>query len=150
KSGKLDMIVTQNIDGLHQLAGNKKVCELHGSVNRNICQECGRMYDLSVVLNSKGIIPHCPHCNGIIKPDVVLYQEPLDENVMVKAMVSISQADLLIVAGTSLVVYPASGFINYFQGKHLVLIDKDVNAKNSHADVIIHQKVGELFSLLKV
>jgi NAD-dependent deacetylase len=150
KCGKLKSIITQNIDGLHQMAGNRKVIELHGSIHHNHCVNCMQEYDLSYILNSKEIVPHCPHCNGIIKPDVVLYEEPLNEMDITKALVSIQQADLLIVAGTSLVVYPAAGFINYFQGKHLVLINRDPGQVDSRADVTIHQKVGELFSLLHI
>lgn len=150
KTGKLSSIVTQNIDGLHQLAGSKKVIELHGSIHRNYCEECHTFYDGKAIKESQELVPHCSHCGGIIKPDVVLYGEPLDNMTMTKAMVSISQADLMIVAGTSLVVYPAAGFLSYFQGKHLVLIDINPNANSHGADYVIHQKVGELFSLLKV
>ncbi len=150
KAKKLKAIVTQNIDGLQQMAGSKNVIELHGSVHRNYCQQCGAFYDGKFVKDTKELVPHCPKCGGLIKPDVVLYGESLDETVITKAMVSITNADLLIVAGTSLVVYPAASFIDYFQGKHLVLINKDPTAADSRADVVIHQKVGELFSLLHV
>lgn len=150
KKGKLKAIVTQNIDGLHQDAGSKKVIEIHGSVRRNYCEECGTFYDGAFVKNTTELVPHCPKCGGIIKPDVVLYEEPLDEMNVTKALVAISQADLLIVAGTSLVVYPAASFIDYFQGKHMVLINKDPSANDGKADVVIHEKVGELFSLLHV
>ena len=150
KVRKLKAIITQNIDGLHQLAGSKNVIELHGSVHRNHCQSCGKSYSLEEVLSLEGDIPLCPDCKGIIKPDVVLYEEALDEMDITKALVNIEQADLLIVAGTSLVVYPAAGFINYFQGKHLVLINKDPSQADNRADVVIHQKVGELFSLLHI
>jgi len=148
---KLDAIVTQNIDGLHQLAGSKHVIEVHGSVHRNICERCGKVYSAEYIKEeNKEDVPHCPSCGGILKPDVVLYGEALNEMDVTKALVAISQADLLIVAGTSLVVYPAAGFINYFQGKHMVLINKDESQADNRADVVIHQKVGELFSLLHV
>ena len=150
QAGKLSYIVTQNIDGLHQRAGSKRVLELHGSVHRNYCLDCGAFYSGEYVANSKTIVPHCEKCGGIIKPDVVLYGECLDERVRTKARVEISEADLLLVAGTSLVVYPAAGLISYFQGKHRVLINKDPKAESAGADVVIHQKVGELFSLLHV
>lgn len=150
RSGKLKAVITQNIDGLHQMAGNKKVIELHGTVHRNFCMECGAMYDAEYVKSSEGIVPRCKKCGGILKPDVVLYQEPLDELTILKAEAAIQDADLLIVAGTSLVVYPAASFINDFRGRHLVLINKDENAYDSRADVIIHQKVGELFRGLHV
>ena len=143
---KLLAIVTQNIDGLHSKAGNKNVIELHGSILRNYCEKCMKSYSGEYVKNSKDIIPYCEHCHGVIKPDVVLYEEPLDDNVVRKAIVSIREADTLIIAGTSLVVYPAASFINYFQGKHLVYIDLNPNAYVENAEVVIHQKVGQLFS----
>lgn len=149
KKGKLKAIVTQNIDGLHQMAGSHNVIELHGSIHRNFCMECSRPYDASFVKESPEVVPHCPHCGGIIKPDVVLYEEPLDERTMVRAMIAISEADLLIVCGTSLVVYPAAGFLNYFQGKELVLIDKNPEATDRRATLVIHQKAGELFGGMK-
>ena len=145
KEGKLKAVVTQNIDGLHQKAGSCNVIELHGSIHRNFCMECHRPYDASFVAGSPAIVPRCPHCGGIVKPDVVLYEEPLDDRVMTKAMIAIMEADLLIVCGTSLVVYPAAGFLNYFQGRNLVLIDKNPEAKDARASLIIHQKAGELF-----
>lgn len=145
KAGKLKAIVTQNIDGLHQKAGSRNVIELHGSIHRNFCMECGRPYDANFIKESKEIVPHCPHCGGVIKPDVVLYEEPLDERTMVRAMIAISEADLLIVCGTSLVVYPAAGFLNYFQRDNLVLIDKNPMATDKRAKLVIHQKAGELF-----
>jgi NAD-dependent deacetylase len=150
QTGKLSAVVTQNIDGLHQLAGSKKVYELHGSIHRNSCTQCGKTFTGEEIRDSKELVPHCPKCGAIIKPDVVLYGEGLNEQIVTNALVAISQADLLIVAGTSLVVYPAAGFIDYFQGKHLVLINKDPNSYDARADVIIHQKVGELFSKLHV
>lgn len=148
--GKLLGVITQNIDGLHTLAGNKNVIELHGSIHRNYCQKCMKLFPAEYIKNSKDIIPHCDKCGGVIKPDVVLYEEPLDELTINKAVVAIRQADLLIVAGTSLVVYPAASFVSYFQGKNFVYIDKNEKANNSMANLVIHQKVGELFSLLKV
>ena len=150
KTGKLTGIVTQNIDGLHQMAGSRKVFEVHGTIHRNFCTKCGAMYDAEFIRDSRTTVPHCTRCGGIIKPDVVLYGEGLDDMTVTKSLVAISQAELLIVAGTSLVVYPAAGFINYFQGKHMVLIDKNPNAQSRGADLVIHQKVGELFSLLHV
>lgn len=149
KEGKLRAIVTQNIDGLHQMAGSKEVIELHGSIHRNFCEECGRPYDARFVQGCKDLVPRCPHCGGVIKPDVVLYEEPLEERVITRALIAISEADLLIVAGTSLVVYPAASFINYFQGKDLVLINKDEKATDPRATLVIHQKVGELFGGLR-
>ena len=150
EKGKLSAVVTQNIDGLHQRAGSKEVIELHGSIHRNYCRDCGRFYSGEFVKESKERVPHCPHCGGIIKPDVVLYGECLDENVLTRARIKIEEADLRIIAGTSLVVYPAAGLVSYFQGKHLVLINKDEKAPSAGADVVIHEKVGELFSLLHV
>ena len=150
KAGRLKYIITQNIDGLHQMAGSRKVVELHGSIHRNICQECGKEYDARFIKESKEDIPHCPSCGGLIKPDVVLYEEPLNEMDIMKAIAQISNCEVLIVAGTSLVVYPAASFIEYFQGKHLVLINKDPTPADQKADLVTHQKVGELFSLLHV
>ncbi|MCR4698174.1 MAG: NAD-dependent protein deacylase [Bacilli bacterium] len=150
KAGRLKYIITQNIDGLHQMAGSKKVIEVHGSVHRNYCQDCEEEYDARYIKECKEEVPHCPNCGGLIKPDVVLYEEPLNEGDITRALGQIMSAEILIVAGTSLVVYPAAGFINYFKGKHLVLINKDPSAADSRADVVIHQKVGELFSLLHV
>ena len=150
KSGRLKAVVTQNIDGLHQAAGSKNVIELHGSIHRNTCQGCGAEYDAEFIASSPDIIPRCPVCGAVIKPDVVLYGENLDEKVILHAQVAIANADLLIVAGTSLVVYPAASYINDFQGKHLVLIDTNPQASDDRADVVIHEKVGELFSLCHV
>ena len=123
REGKLLAVVTQNIDGLHQAAGSKNVYELHGSVHRNFCRKCRRFYDLKFVLRSQGV-PRCPACGGIIKPDVVLYEEPLDQQTMEAALLAIARADLLLIGGTSLAVYPAAGLIRYYQGRHLVLINK--------------------------
>ena len=131
-------VVTQNIDGLHQLAGSKNVIEVHGSIMRNYCQNCHRFYTLDQ-LDTKGV-PHCK-CGGIIKPDVVLYEESLNENDINKALIAISEADLLIVVGTSLVVYPAAGFIRYFRGKNLVLLNKSETSYDSIANIVIHDDV---------
>ena len=141
--GKLKAVVTQNIDGLHQKAGSKNVYELHGSVLRNYCMKCHKFYDAEYVFNSKGI-PQCP-CGGIIKPDVVLYEEGLDENTLENAIISIAKADLLIVAGTSLRVYPASGLINYFRGRNLVLINRDATPFDNKADLVINESLGKVF-----
>jgi len=150
KAGKLSAVVTQNIDGLHQAAGSRNVIELHGSIHRNYCESCSAFYDGAFVKESKTLVPRCPKCGGIVKPDVVLYEEPLDEMVMTRAMVAISQADLLIVAGTSLVVYPAAGFVSYFQGRNLVLINKDPSVSVRGASLVLHDPVGELFAQLHV
>lgn len=148
KIGKLSAIVTQNIDGLHTMAGSKKVLELHGCVNRNYCQKCGKMFDAEFILKSKGI-PRC-ECGGIIKPDVVLYEESLDNDVVSEAVREIRSCDTLIVAGTSLTVYPAAGMINYFRGGNLVLINRDSTPYDSQADLVIHEKVGEVLGKIKL
>lgn len=140
-------IITQNIDGLHQLAGSKNVIELHGSIHRNYCEKCMKLYSLDEILN-KDIVPKCDKCGGIIKPDVVLYQEPLDERVICQAIIKIQEADLLIVAGTSLNVYPAAGLINYFYGDNIVLINKDKLNIYKKIKLQINKSIGELFSKL--
>ena len=145
--GKLKAIVTQNIDGLHEKAGSKNVLLLHGTVYNNYCMDCGKYYDASYVFSSKGI-PKC-ECGGIIKPDVVLYEEGLDSNIVQKSIKAISEADLLIVAGTSLLVYPAASFIRYFKGKNLVIINKDTTSYDDMASLVIHEKMGDIFSKLK-
>lgn len=150
KAGRLKGIITQNIDGLHQMAGSKNVIELHGSVHRNFCQNCGKMFDARSIKECKEDVPHCPSCGGIIKPDVVLYGEALNDMDVTKALVLIESAEVLIVAGTSLVVYPAAGFVRYFNGKHLVVVNKDPGSADLNADLVIHQKIGELFELLHV
>ena len=147
KEGKLLAVVTQNIDGLHQAAGSKKVYELHGSVHRNYCMKCGKFFPPDYIRDSKDEIPVCP-CGGRIKPDVVLYEEGLDNDVVSGAVHAIAQADLLIVAGTSLTVYPAAGLVRYFRGKHLVLINRDATPMDSECDLVIHDKVGEVLSSL--
>lgn len=144
--GHLAAVVTQNIDGLHQKAGSKRVFELHGSVLRNYCVKCGKFHRAEVVRDAKGI-PLCD-CGGIIKPDVVLYEEPLDENVMAGAIAAIRKADLLIVGGTSLTVYPAAGLLHYYRGQHLVLINRDETPYDSYADLVFHESLGDIFSRL--
>ena len=143
KMGKLKAIVTQNIDGLHQAAGSKNVYELHGSVLRNYCMKCGAFYDEKFILESKGI-PTCPKCGGKVKPDVVLYEEGLDNNIITGAVRAISQADTLIIGGTSLVFYPAAGLIDYFRGKNLVLINKSSTSADNKADLVIHEAIGKV------
>ena len=145
--GKLKAVVTQNIDGLHQVAGSKRVYELHGSVHRNYCQRCGAFYDAEYILNSTGV-PCCEKCSGQIKPDVVLYEEGLDTATMRGSIQAISDADVLIIGGTSLTVYPAAGLIDYYQGKKLVLINKSVTPMDSRADLLIQGSIGEIFSQL--
>lgn len=144
--GKLKSVITQNIDGLHQLAGSRCVRELHGSVHRNYCMSCGKFYDASFIAESKGV-PTCS-CGGIVKPDVVLYEECLDDQVLQQAITDLASADLLIVGGTSLVVYPAAGLIDYFRGKHLVLINKGATAQDSRADLLIQEPIGAFFASL--
>ena len=148
KAGKLSAVVTQNIDGLHQKAGSKRVYELHGSVHRNYCQRCGKEYDAQFIKNSSGI-PKC-ECSGIIKPDVVLYEEGLDNDTINGALYEIDSADCLIVAGTSLNVYPAASFVRYFHGKHFVLINMSETPADNLADLVIHGKVGEELSKIVV
>ena len=149
KAGKLKAVITQNIDGLHQEAGSKVVYELHGSVLRNYCEKCGKSFDVHYMFNSKGI-PKCDSCGGDIKPDVVLYEEGLDNNVISGAVNAIKNADMLIIGGTSLVVYPAAGLIDYYRGDKLVLINKDATARDSVADYSIHGKIGEILGQIVV
>ena len=146
--GKLKAVVTQNIDGLHQAAGNKKVLELHGSVLRNYCERCHKFYDVQTVIDAEDI-PLC-ECGGRIKPDVVLYEEGLDQNTLQEAVRVISEADMLIIGGTSLAVYPAAGLIDYYQGNKLVLINKAPTQRDTMADLIIKGSIGEVFSQLKL
>ena len=143
KMGKLKAVITQNIDGLHQAAGSKKVYELHGSVHRNYCLDCGQFYDGKYVREYNGV-PKCEKCGGIIKPDVVLYEEGLDDNVVSGAISAIMSADTLIIGGTSLIVYPAAGLIRYFQGKNLVLINKSVTSADKEADLVIHDDIAKV------
>lgn len=146
QAGKLTGVVTQNIDGLHQAAGSKKVWELHGSIHRNYCMDCGKSHPLQVILDSSDI-PHC-ECGGIIKPDVVLYEEGLDDTIVSGAIRAIAECDLLIVGGTSLAVYPAAGLLQYFQGKHLALINKSPTSLDKNADLVLQYGLGEFFSQL--
>lgn len=148
RAGKLTAVVTQNIDGLHQAAGSKKVYELHGSVLRNYCRSCRRFFPADFIKNSEGI-PLCD-CGGVIKPDVVLYEEGLDDSVVNGALSAIMQADTLIIAGTSLTVYPAAGFVRYFRGDTVVLINRDATPLDNRADLIYHDKVGELLGQIQV
>lgn len=146
KAGKLKAVVTQNIDGLHQAAGSKVVLELHGSVLRNYCEDCGKSYDAEYILHSEGV-PRCS-CGGGIKPDVVLYEEGLNQNTLQQAVHYISKADVLIVGGTSLAVYPAAGLIDYYSGNKLVLINKTPTPRDSAADLVVQGSIGEIFSQL--
>lgn len=146
QEGKLKAIVTQNIDGLHQAAGSKKVFELHGSVLRNTCMRCGRFYDAQLILRSEGV-PHCD-CGGIIKPDVVLYEEGLDQRTLQGAVDVIADADMLIVGGTSLAVYPAAGLVDFYAGNRLVLINRDETPLDGRADLVLHGKIGEIMAQL--
>ena len=148
EKGKLAAVITQNIDGLHQMAGSRKVYELHGSVHRNYCQKCGKFYDAASVKESRGV-PKC-QCGGIIKPDVVLYEESLDGSTIRGSIEAISSADTLIIGGTSLVVYPAAGFIDYFHGKHLVVINKSATAKEVGAELSIAAPIGEILGQIRV
>ena len=143
EEGKLSAVVTQNIDGLHQKAGSKAVYELHGSVLRNYCTRCRKFHSAEFIKESTGI-PRCS-CGGIVKPDVVLYEEGLDQNIIEKSVMAIHSADMLIVAGTSLTVYPAAGLIRYYQGKKLVLINRDETPYDSYADLVIHDSLGNVF-----
>ena len=149
RAGKLSAVITQNIDGLHQAAGSKNVYELHGSVHRNFCRKCRRFYDLKFVLRSQGV-PRCPACGGIIKPDVVLYEEPLDQQTMEAALLAIARADLLLIGGTSLAVYPAAGLIRYYQGRHLVLINKSPTPYDKNADLVIAGPIGAILGEIRV
>ena len=148
EAGRLTAVITQNIDGLHQKAGSKKVYELHGSIHRNYCQKCGRFYDAAFVKEAPGI-PRC-ECGGIIKPDVVLYEESLDSMTIEKSIRAIAEADTLIIGGTSLVVYPAAGFIDYFRGRHLVVINKSATAREVGAELSISAPIGEILGQIKV
>ena len=153
KAGKLLAVVTQNIDGLHQAAGSQKVFELHGSTLRNFCMDCGAPYNIDFIADSAGspdTLPRCSKCGGLVKPDVVLYEEGLDDAVVEGAIQAIAAADTLIIGGTSLVVYPAAGLINYFNGDHLVLINKSETAADSKADLAIHDSIGKVFGAIKV
>lgn len=145
--GKIKAVVTQNIDGLHQASGSKNVYELHGSILRAYCSQCGKPFSADSMNHYSGV-PHCSNCGGVIRPDIVLYEEPLDDSVMRGAIKAISSADMLIVGGTSLNVYPAAGLINYYEGNKLVLINLSETDYDMYADLIIHEKIGEVFSQL--
>ena len=147
QQGKLKAVITQNIDGLHQKAGSKKVLELHGSVLRNYCETCGKFFDAEYMLHADGI-PKCDACGGRVKPDVVLYEEGLNQNTLQEAVHYIKEADVLIVGGTSLVVYPAAGLIDYYQGNKLILINKTATARDGIADLVVQGAIGEIFSQL--
>lgn len=146
EEGRLSAVVTQNIDGLHRAAGSQRVYELHGSVLRNHCMRCGKFYPLSYIMQSEGI-PRCD-CGGVVKPDVVLYGESLDDKVVEGAIGAIARADTLIVGGTSLVVYPAAGFLDFFRGKHLVVVNKTPTQADENADLVINAPIGEVFAAL--
>ena len=146
KEGKLKAVITQNIDGLHQAAGSKEVLELHGSVHRNYCGKCGKEYPASYTRDSQGI-PRCS-CGGRIKPDVVLYEESLDEDVIARSVMRIQEAQMLIIGGTSLAVYPAAGLIRFYQGNRLVVINRDPTPQDDRADLVIHGKIGEILGQL--
>lgn len=146
KQGKLKAVVTQNIDGLHQAAGSRKVLELHGSVHRNYCEACGKAYDAQYILESSGV--PCCECGGFIKPDVVLYEEGLDNKTLTEAVSAIANADVLIIGGTSLAVYPAAGLIDYYKGDKLVLINKSATPRDGMANLVISGSIGEIFAQL--
>lgn len=147
KEGKLKAVITQNIDGLHQAAGSKEVLELHGSVLRNFCENCGKFFDAEYMLQAKGV-PRCDDCGAVVKPDVVLYEEGLNQNILNKAVKYISEAEVLVIGGTSLVVYPAAGLIDYYRGNKLILINKTPTGRDSRADLVVQGSIGEIFSLL--
>lgn len=148
EAGKLKAVITQNIDNLHQMAGSKKVLELHGSVHRNYCMKCHQFYDFAYMKNASGV-PRCT-CGGIIKPDVVLYEEGLDNDVISESIRAIAGAQVLIIGGTSLAVYPAAGLIDYFQGEHLVVINKSPTPRDRYADLMIKEPIGQVFSQITV
>lgn len=148
QAGKLSAVITQNIDGLHQAAGSKKVYELHGSVLRNYCVKCHKFYPVEAVKNAPGV-PYC-ECGGLIKPDVVLYEEGLDNDIISGAVHAIAQADTLIIGGTSLVVYPAAGLIDYFHGKHLVVINRDATSRDKQAELCISDSIGKVLEQIEV
>lgn len=148
KTGKLKAVITQNIDGLHQLAGSKNVLELHGSIHRNYCQKCGKFHDGNYVKNADGI-PRCD-CGGIIKPDVVLYEEGLDNSIIQRSIQAIANADMLIIGGTSLVVYPAASFVDYFKGKYLVVLNKSTTSRDAYANLCIQEPIGEVLGNISI
>ncbi len=148
KKGKNVIVVTQNIDGLHQKAGSKTVYELHGTILQNFCQRCGRLFGLDYIMNSKGV-PHCDKCGGIVKPNVVLYEEGLDEETIQRSISAIMTCDMLIIIGTSLRVYPAAGFIRYFRGRYLVVINKDATSYDSNCDLVFNEDVIKVINNIK-
>ncbi|HEY5561346.1 MAG TPA: NAD-dependent protein deacylase [Clostridiaceae bacterium] len=148
EEGKLKAIITQNIDGLHQAAGSKNVLELHGSVQRNYCVKCKKDYDLDYILSSEGYVPKCNYCGSIVKPDVVLYEESLNTSIMEKAVEYIRNADILIIGGTSLIVYPAAGLVQYYKGNKLVLINKEETSYDGQANFLFHDSIGEVLGSL--
>lgn len=153
EKGKLKAVVTQNIDGLHQKAGSRNVFELHGSTLRNFCMDCGAEYGIDFIAeseNSPDKLPRCAKCGGLVKPDVILYEESLDQNVINGAVNAIKNADTLIIGGTSLVVYPAAGLIDYFRGKNIVLINKSATAGDARANLVIHESIGKVLGMLKI
>lgn len=153
EKGKLKAVVTQNIDGLHQKAGSRNVFELHGSTLRNFCMDCGAEYGIDFIAeseNSPDKLPRCEKCGGLVKPDVVLYEESLDQNIINGAVNAIKNADTLIIGGTSLVVYPAAGLIDYFRGKNIVLINKSATAGDARANLVIHESIGKVLGMLKI
>ena len=147
QEGRLQAVVTQNIDGLHQAAGSKRVYELHGSVLRNYCENCGAFYDVYFIRDSQGV-PRCRECGGRVKPDVVLYEEGLDSDTVSGAVKAIAEADTLIIGGTSLAVYPAAGLIDYFRGDHLILVNKTPTPRDRAADLVVQGNIGEVFGRL--
>lgn len=149
KAGKLKAVITQNIDNLHQMAGSKNVLELHGSVYRNSCMKCCTSYDFAYMKAAEGV-PKCEKCGGIIKPDVVLYEESLDNGTITRAVQAIAEAEVLIIGGTSLAVYPAASLIDYFSGKHLVVINQDATPRDRMADLVINEPIGQVFSQIRV
>jgi len=148
RQGKLKAVITQNIDGLHQMAGSKEVLELHGSVHRNYCMKCGKFFDLDYVLAFENSVPTCDRCEGIVKPDVVLYQEPLDHEIMRKARDYIARADVLIVAGTSLSVYPAAGLVQYYNGNNMILINQSPTPYDGAAHFVLRESIGKVMQSL--
>ncbi len=148
QAGKVKAVITQNIDGLHYAAGSREVLELHGSVHRNYCEKCKKEYPVEYIVESKGV-PMCD-CGGVIKPDVVLYEESLNSETMRKSVQYISRAEVLIIGGTSLAVYPAAGFIDYFRGKHLVVINMAETNRDAQADIVIRERIGEVFDQIQV
>ena len=149
QKGILSAVVTQNIDGLHQMAGSKTVYELHGSVHRNFCQSCGALYDAAWILQTEGV-PHCSKCGGLVKPDVVLYEESLPTEIVENAVTAIAEADVLMVGGTSLAVYPAAGLLRYFSGEHLVVLNRDATQIDRQAELCIREKIGTVLSQISI